>query len=106
MGRVNQFREEMTPNALAVEVMMHIDGVFQGAGEGISGPERTECAPANHTPVELRNQNRHGCAMLLIPRFALTFRTGSRAPNACRMNDVIVEDLVDAAEVGRNGRTD
>ena len=38
-GGTNQFREQPAPNPLTKEVMMHIDGVFQGAGHGISGSE-------------------------------------------------------------------
>ena len=38
-GGGNQFREEPAPDPLSEEVVMHIDGIFQGASEGISGPE-------------------------------------------------------------------
>jgi hypothetical protein len=38
-GGVNQFLEKPAPNPLTVKIMMYIDGVFQGAGDGISGPE-------------------------------------------------------------------
>lgn len=38
-GGSNQFCEKPASNSLSEEIVMHIDGVFQGAGGGISGSE-------------------------------------------------------------------
>jgi hypothetical protein len=38
-GGINQFRKKPASNPLTEEIVTHIDGVFQGAGDGISGSE-------------------------------------------------------------------
>ena len=38
-GGGNQFREEPAPNSLAVKIRMHIDRVFQGAGDRVGFSE-------------------------------------------------------------------